>query len=98
MYSQDAIFNRNRNRNRNDNRSRSETITEVGSGLACVICGIDYRTAPTADPVVVSHRDDKQLLACRGVCAGEASGSTTGLDETPRPLADRIRGHETSRS
>jgi hypothetical protein len=97
MYSQDAIFNRNSSRNGNRNISRSETITAMDSGLACVTCGTDYRNAPEADAVVVSHRDNKQRLACRGVCARQASGSAAGLDETPLPLTERIRGHETSR-
>lgn len=87
MYSQDAIFNRNRN--------RSQTTPAMARGLVCVVCGTDYRNAPTAEAVVVSHRDDRQLLACRGACARLASGSATGLDETPLPLAERIRGHET---
>jgi hypothetical protein len=95
MYSQDAIFNR--NSKSNSSRTRTETSADMAAGLACVICGTDYRSSPTADTVVVSHRDDKQLLACRGVCARQSSGSATGLDETPLPLTERIRRHEAGR-
>jgi hypothetical protein len=94
MYSQDSIF----NRGSNGSRSRSETIAAMASGLACVICGTDFRDSPTTDEVVVSHRDDRQLLACRTVCARLASGSPTGLDETPLPLAERMRLHDSDRS
>lgn len=92
MYSQDAISGR--------RRGRPEPTAEMLSGLACLICGTDFRNAPEADAnaVVVSHRDDKQLLACHGTCARLASGSVTGLDETPLPLAERMRRHRADRS
>ncbi|GGX56891.1 hypothetical protein [Streptomyces fructofermentans] len=85
MYSQDSISGR--------RRGRPEPTPEVLSGLACLICGTDYRTGPDPEPVVASHKDDKQLLACRGTCARMASGSVDGLDETPLPLAERVRRH-----
>ncbi|MDO0917031.1 hypothetical protein QQM39_41405 [Streptomyces sp. DT2A-34] len=85
MYSQDSISGR--------RRGRAEPTAEMLSGLACLICGTDYRNAPAPETVVVSHRDDKQLLACHGTCARMASGSVTGLDEPPLPLAERIRRH-----
>jgi hypothetical protein len=85
MYSQDSISGR--------RRGRPEPTPEMLSGLACLICATDFRTAPDADAVVVSHRDDKQLLACHGTCARMVSGSVDGLDETPLPLAERVRGH-----
>jgi hypothetical protein len=87
MYSQDAIFSR---RGR-----RTEPTEEMLSGLVCVVCRTDYRSRPTADPdpVVVSHSDDRQLLACQGVCARMTSGSATGLDEMPPPLSERMRRH-----
>ncbi|MET8413618.1 hypothetical protein ABZV34_37265 [Streptomyces sp. NPDC005195] len=85
MYSQDAIS--------GHRRGRPEPTAETLSGLACLICGTDYRNAPDANAVVVSHRDDRQLLACHGTCARLASGSVTGLEETPLPLAERLRRH-----
>ncbi|WP_328482070.1 hypothetical protein OHS71_27920 [Streptomyces sp. NBC_00377] len=85
MYSQDSISGR--------RRGRPEPSAEVLSGLACLICGTDYRNAADPQAVVVSHRDDKQLLACHGTCARMASGSADGLDETPLPLAERVRRH-----
>ncbi|MFF3290642.1 hypothetical protein [Streptomyces sp. NPDC003023] len=85
MYSQDSISSR--------RRGRPEPTREMLSGLACLMCGTDYRSAPDAEAVVVSHRDDKQLLACHGTCARMASGSVNGLDETPLPLAERVRRH-----
>ena len=85
MYSQDAIS--------GHRRARPEPTAETLSGLACLMCGTDYRKTPAPEAVVVSHRDDKQLLACRGTCARMASGSVDGLDETPLPLAERVRGH-----
>ncbi|MET7518264.1 hypothetical protein ABZS88_33395 [Streptomyces sp. NPDC005480] len=86
MYSQDSISGR--------RRGRPEPTTEMLSGLTCLICGTDYRKAPDPEAVVVSHRDDKQLLACHGTCARMASGSVNGLDETPLPLAERVRRHQ----
>jgi hypothetical protein len=85
MYSQNAISSR--------SRGRAEPTEEMISGLVCVVCRADYRTAPATDAMVVSHHNDHQLLACRGVCARMASGSTAGLDETPPPLAERVRKH-----
>ncbi|MER7398068.1 hypothetical protein ABT381_21480 [Streptomyces sp. NPDC000151] len=85
MYSQDSIFGR--------RRGRPEPTAEMLSGLACLICGTDYRSASAPEAVVVSYRDDRQLLACRGTCARMASGSVGGLDEAPLPLAERERRH-----
>jgi hypothetical protein len=85
MYSQDSISGR--------RRGRPEPTAEMLAGLACLVCGADFRNAPDGGETVVSHRDDKQLLACHGTCARMASGSVTGLDETPLPLAERIRKH-----
>lgn len=85
MYSQNAIHGR--------RRDRPEPTPEVLSGLACLICGTDYRIAHDPEVVVVSHRDGKQLLACRGTCARMARGAVNGLDETPLPLAERVRRH-----
>ncbi|GGS15931.1 hypothetical protein GCM10010252_64250 [Streptomyces aureoverticillatus] len=85
MYSQDSIS--------GHRRSRSEPTAEMLSGLQCLICGTDYRSASAPEAVVVSHRDDKQLLACRGTCARMASGAADGLDETPLPLAERVSRH-----
>jgi hypothetical protein len=85
MYSQDSIS--------SHRRDRPEPTPEMLSGLACLVCGTDYRNAPDPEVVVVSHRDDKQLLACHGTCARMASGSVDGLDETPLPLAERVRSH-----
>ena len=85
MYSQDSISGR--------RRGRPEPTAEMLSGLACLICGTDYRNAPDPAAVVVSHRADRQLLACHGTCARMASGSVDGLDETPLPLAERVRRH-----
>ncbi|WP_328751456.1 hypothetical protein OHT57_38725 [Streptomyces sp. NBC_00285] len=89
MYSQDSIS--------GHRRGRPEPTAETLSGLACLICGTDYRdargNAPVPEAVVVSHRDGKQLLACHGTCARMASGSVDGLDETPLPLAERVRRH-----
>ncbi|MEU5952779.1 hypothetical protein [Streptomyces sp. NPDC047525] len=85
MYSQDSISGR--------RRGRSEPTAEMLSGLACSVCGADFRQAHDGDEAVVSHRDDKQLLACHGTCARMASGSVTGLDEPPLPLAERVRRH-----
>ncbi|TLS44255.1 hypothetical protein FE633_21045 [Streptomyces montanus] len=90
MYSQDAISGR--------RRGRPEPTAEMLSGLACLICGTDYRSAPDREAVVVSHRDDKQQLACQGPCARLASGSVTGLDETPLPLAERLSRHQADRA
>ncbi|MET7664487.1 hypothetical protein ACWGDS_07645 [Streptomyces sp. NPDC055059] len=85
MYSQDSISGR--------RRGRPEPTAETLAGLTCLICGTDYRNAPGPEAVVVSHRDDKQLLACHGTCARMASGSVNGVDETPLPLAERVRRH-----
>ncbi|MCX4903912.1 hypothetical protein [Streptomyces sp. NBC_00878] len=85
MYSQDSIS--------SHRRGRPEPTPEMLSGLACLMCGTDYRNTPDPEAVVVSHRDDKQLLACHGTCARMASGSVNGLDETPLPLAERVRRH-----
>lgn len=83
MYSQDSIYGR--------RRDRPEPAREVLSGLACLMCGTGYRNAPDPEVMVVSHRDDKQPLACRGTCARMASGAVNGLDETPVPPAERVR-------
>jgi len=85
MYSQNAISSR--------SRGGAEPTAEMISGLVCVVCRTDYRTAPDTDALVVSYHDDRQLLACRGVCARMASGSATGLNETPPPLAERVNRH-----
>ncbi|GAA1899252.1 hypothetical protein GCM10009837_22280 [Streptomyces durmitorensis] len=85
MYSQDSISGR--------RRGRSEPTAEMLSGLACSVCGADFRQAHDGEEAVVSHRDDKQLLACHGTCARMATGSVTGLDEPPLPLAERMRRH-----
>lgn len=90
MYSQDSIS--------GHRRDRPEPTAEMLSGLTCLICGTDYRSAPDADARVVSHRDGKQLVACRGVCARMASGSATGLDDTPLPLTERVHRHQADRS
>ncbi|MHC5259096.1 hypothetical protein ACYSUO_14495 [Streptomyces sp. UC4497] len=86
MYSQSSISSR--------RSGRSTPTEEARFGLTCVICGTDYRTTPTADAFVVSRGDEGPTLACRGVCARMASGSTTGLDEAPLPLAERVRRYE----
>ncbi|MEU5344039.1 MULTISPECIES: hypothetical protein [unclassified Streptomyces] len=85
MYSQDSIS--------GHRRGRPEPTAEMLSGLACLICGTDYRNTPDPEAVVVSHRDGKQLLACHGTCARMACGSVNGLAETPLPLTERVRGH-----
>jgi hypothetical protein len=85
MYSQDAIH--------GHRRAGSEPTAEMLSGLACLSCGTDYRNAPDTNAVVVSHRDDRQQLACHGVCARLVSGSVSGLDETPLPLDERVSRH-----
>lgn len=92
MYSQDSISGRRRG------GGRPEPTAEMISGLACLICGTDYRSATDAEAVVVSHRDDKQQLACHGTCARMASGSVTGLDEAPLPLEERLRRYQADRS
>ncbi|TQK44353.1 hypothetical protein FBY35_5854 [Streptomyces sp. SLBN-118] len=56
MYSQDSISGR--------RRGRPEPTAETLSGLACLVCTTDYRNATDTEAVVVSHRDDQQLLAC----------------------------------
>lgn len=86
MYSQSSIYSR--------CNSRSAPTEEMLFGLTCVICGTDYRSVPTADGLVVSRSDDGPTLACRGVCARLASGSATGLDETPLSLTERVRRYE----
>ncbi|MEV2194740.1 hypothetical protein AB0I02_27680 [Streptomyces phaeochromogenes] len=90
MYSQDSIS--------GHRRGRPEPTAEMLAGLACLICGTDYRNAPDPEAVVVSHRDDKQLLACHGTCARMACGSVNGLDETPLPLTERVRAHRPTAS
>ncbi|MFC8195321.1 hypothetical protein ACFWBR_18770 [Streptomyces sp. NPDC060006] len=90
MYSQDAIS--------GHRRGRPEPTAEMLSGLACLMCGTDYREAPDPEAVVVSHHDGRQLLACHGTCARMASGSVNGLAETPLPLEERVRGHRDGRS
>ena len=45
-----------------------EPTAGMVSELVCLICGSDYRSAPDAEAVVVSHRDDKQQLTCHGTC------------------------------
>ncbi|MGP3952147.1 hypothetical protein [Streptomyces sp. 7N604] len=89
MYSPDAISNR--------RHSRAEPTEEMMAGLVCVVCRTDYRQAPDTDAKVVSHHGNKQLLACEGVCARMASGSVTGLGETPLPLAERLHNYEVER-
>ncbi|MEV5491375.1 hypothetical protein AB0L47_25840 [Streptomyces bobili] len=86
MYSQESISGR--------RRGRPEPTAETLSGLACLVCATDYRAASAPEAVVVSHRDDRQLLACRGTCARMAGGSVDGLDETPLPLDERVRRHQ----
>ncbi|MEF3118178.1 hypothetical protein RB636_34005 [Streptomyces chrestomyceticus] len=86
MYSQSSIYSR--------CASRSAPTEEMLWGLSCVVCGTDYRSAPTADAQVVSRGAEGPTLACRGVCARLASGSATGLDETPLPLTERVRRYE----
>ncbi|MFK8845165.1 hypothetical protein [Streptomyces sp. Ac-502] len=86
MYSQSSIYSR--------CNSRSAPTEEMLFGLTCVICGIDYRSAPTADALVVSRSAEGSTLACRGVCARLASGSASGLDESPPPLTERVRRYE----
>ncbi|MGX1272980.1 hypothetical protein [Streptomyces phaeoluteigriseus] len=88
MYSQESISGR--------RRGRPEPTAETLSGLACLICATDYRAASAPEAVVVSHRDDRQLLACRGTCARMAGASLDGLDETPVPLDERVRRHESA--
>ncbi|MFD0306226.1 hypothetical protein [Streptomyces sp. NPDC127119] len=90
MYSQDAIS--------GHRRGRPEPTAEMLSGLACLMCGTDYRTAPDPEAVVVSHHDGGQLLACHGTCARMACGSGNGLGETALPLAERVRRHRADRS
>ncbi|QEU96039.1 hypothetical protein [Streptomyces kanamyceticus] len=90
MYSQSSISNR--------RSSRPAPTEETLFGLTCVICGTDYRTAPTVDALVVSHSGDGPTMACRGVCARMASGSATGLDEAPLSLAERVRRYEAGRA
>jgi hypothetical protein len=90
MYSQDAIS--------GHRRGRPEPTAEMLSGLACMMCGADYRTSSDADGVVVSHRDGGQLLACRGTCARMLCGSVDGLAETPLPLDERVDRHRGDRS
>jgi hypothetical protein len=90
MYSQDAIS--------GHRRGRPEPTAEMLSGLACLMCGTDYRKAPDPEAVVVSHHEGRQLLACHGTCARMASGSLNGLAEKPLPLEERIRGHRDGRS
>ena len=85
MYSQDAIS--------GHSRGRPEPTAEMRSGLACLVCGTDYRNVPDPEAVVVSHHDGGQMLACPGTCARMASGSVDGLDETPLPLEERVRRH-----
>ncbi|MEO3751554.1 hypothetical protein [Streptomyces sp. B6B3] len=85
MYSPDSIFRR--------NRHRYEPTADMAAGLSCVICGTDLRDPRRSDAVVSAHHEGRQLLACRGRCAHLASGSSTGLDEPPLPLAERLRRH-----
>ncbi|MET9498835.1 hypothetical protein [Streptomyces sp. NPDC006552] len=89
MYSQASISSHHRG-------SRSAPTEETLSGLTCAICGLDYRTAPDAEAVLVSRGAEGSTVACQGVCARMASGSATGLDETPPPLAERVRRYETA--
>ncbi|KAA0940254.1 MULTISPECIES: hypothetical protein [Streptomyces] len=89
MYSQDAIS--------GHRRERSEPSAEMLAGLACLMCGTDYRKAAGPTAVVVSHHAGAQLLACHGTCARMACGSVDGLDETPLPLEERVRGHRGDR-
>ncbi|MEU0116406.1 hypothetical protein ABZ137_22600 [Streptomyces bobili] len=86
MYSQESIS--------GHRRGRPEPTAETLSGLACLICATDYRDASAPEAVVVSHRDGRPLLACRGTCARMAGGSVDGLDETPLPLDERVRRHQ----
>lgn len=88
MYSSDAISGRRPN--------RSEPTEEMIAGLVCVVCRTDYRSAPNTEATVVAYHGDRQLLACAGVCARMTSGSTTGIDESPPPLAERVQRHQTT--
>ncbi|CAM5371056.1 hypothetical protein SALBM135S_08572 [Streptomyces alboniger] len=90
MYSQSSISSR--------SSSRSAPTDETRYGLTCVICGTDYRTTPSADALVVSRGSDGPTVACRGVCARMASGSATGLDGAPPPLAERVSRFEADRA
>jgi hypothetical protein len=90
MYSQDAIS--------GHRRGRPEPTAEMLSGLACLMCGTDYRNAPDPEAVVVSHHDGGQILACHWTCARMACGSVNGLGEIPLPLDERVRGHRAARS
>lgn len=90
MYSQSSIS--------SHRGGRSAPTEEALHGLTCVICGTDYRTAPTTDAVVVSHGGAGTTLACRGVCARMAGGPAAGHDETPPPLAERVRQYEAGRA
>ncbi|MGP3984000.1 hypothetical protein [Streptomyces sp. KR80] len=85
MYSPDAISNR--------RHRRTEPTEEMIAGLVCIICRTDYRRSPGTDAKVVSHHSEEQLLACEGVCARMATGSVTGLDETPLTLAERMHNY-----
>ncbi|MDX3529883.1 hypothetical protein P1P75_26580 [Streptomyces sp. ID05-39B] len=86
MYSQESISGR--------RRGRPEPTAETLSGLACLICATDYRSASAPEAVVVSDRGGRPLLACRGTCARMAGGSVDGLDVTPLPLDERVRRHQ----
>ncbi|MCX4237547.1 hypothetical protein ACH4Y0_14175 [Streptomyces sp. NPDC020707] len=90
MYSQDAIS--------GHRRGRPEPTAEMLSGLACLMCGTDYRNAPDPEAVVVAHHDGGQILACHGTCARMACGSVNGLRETALPLDERVRRHRGDRS
>ncbi|MEU9188848.1 hypothetical protein AB0D14_30755 [Streptomyces sp. NPDC048484] len=85
MYSQDAIS--------GHRRGRPEPTAEMLSGLACLMCGTDYRNSPDPEAVVVSQHDGGQLLACHGTCARMACGSVNGLGGTPLALDERLRRH-----
>ncbi|MFD3516047.1 hypothetical protein [Streptomyces sp. NPDC058657] len=90
MYSQSSIS--------SHRSSRSAPTEEALHGLTCVICGTDYRTAPAAETVAVSHGGEASVLACRGVCARMAGGPVTGPDATVPPLAERVRRYEAARA
>ena len=65
-------------------RARAEPTAETLSGLHGRVCGADYRKTPGPEAVVVSHRDDKQLLACGDVHAhGERVGRRPGREKPP---------------
>jgi hypothetical protein len=55
---------------------------EMIAGLACTVCGTDYRDQQRP-AVVVGHHSGGQLFACQGRCATTHCGSADGLGEEP---------------